>query len=150
MHICKKQPRAITLVEILVVLAVLGITFAMGATFIRYHTPSIALHQGASALRNDLQEARALALTYQHDYAVVFHIASSTYDIIQLEPTLSVLKQQTLPEHIDFTMVGPFMDNMVRFNTAGAASESGNVQLVNTQGVTQTITIQPTGFISSQ
>lgn len=148
-HLRYKNLKAITLIEVVVSIAVMATTAFMGALFVKLHEPGINLHQGAGEIRSYLQEARSLSLTYQTRHGIYFNIASSTMDLIELNGGTTIIKTIPLPERITFGIVGPFSGDVVSFNAAGAASESGMITITNTEGESKTITVNPSGYIEA-
>ena len=54
----KNKSKAITLIEIMVVIAILGIIASITAGFIKYYQPNIQLTTEIRKIRSDINEAR--------------------------------------------------------------------------------------------
>ncbi|MBI4122457.1 MAG: GspH/FimT family protein [Parcubacteria group bacterium] len=145
-----RKVNAITLVEAIVSISIIGATVGMAAAFIKYHEPTIRLHGAAAELRGELLEARSLALSLQVDHGLVFRIDEEAYDLAVFNGAPQVTASTTLSQGITFVSAGPFTDNAVRFNAAGAASQGGTIILQNVNGATKQIIINPSGYVSIQ
>lgn len=143
----KNKTKAITLVELLVSIGVVVITLGMIATFIKFQEPRFALSAATHDLQTTLREARARTLTQQRQHQVRFIIATNQYELIDGQNPPVIIFSRTLPVTTEFYSVGPFANNTISFNTAGAATESGMVVIQNNQGKTKTVIINPSGFI---
>ena len=142
----KKDIQGFTLVEIIVVIAIIGTTTWMSATFIKEQQPNIKLYTASHALRSHLQKARQYTLTNQINHAIHLSLIDQSYELVDLSgPT--ELEIFTLPQNIEFGSITPFTNDQVSFNAAGAASQAGIIILENTIGGTKTITVNPSGYI---
>lgn len=146
----KTKLSAITLVEVLITISVIGITIGMGATFIKYHEPSIRLHAATRQLRNNLLEARSLSLSLQINHGIHFRADENAYDLVMANGESAVIATTVLPLGISFASVGLFTNDLVRFNAAGGASQGGAITLQNTHGNTKQVIINPSGYVAAQ
>ena len=142
----KKDVKAFTLVEILVVMAIMSTTILMSATFIKYQQPTMKLYTASQTLRNHLRKARQYTLTNQITHAIHFSIEENSYELLDLSGQTE-LEIFTLSSNIQFNAPTTFTDNQVSFNATGAASQSGIIILKNSRGDTKTITVNPSGYI---
>ncbi len=70
-----------TLLEVIVVVAVLGVLFAIGGFYsVRYRDIS-ALRETQSQLVKDFERARAYSKRYSYDYKITIDVANNKYDI---------------------------------------------------------------------
>jgi len=146
-----KRLAAITLIEVLVSIGVIGMTLTMVAGFIKYQQPAMELSGSSNELRSALNEARGLTLTTQSVHGVHFIMEANQYEIIeQGSGAPTVLKTVMLPGAISYATVGPFTNDTILFNTAGAATESGAISIENTYGNSASVIVNPSGFISIQ
>ncbi len=144
----KNKKKAVTLIELLVALGILGLTLALGAMFLKFQIPGLALASEAQTVRSELLRARSLTLTQQTPHGLVLEPETGAYRLDRLGPSPATLANFTLGSGITFGAAGPFLNNTVTFNPAGAAAESGTIILRNSNNVTKTITISPSGFVT--
>jgi len=138
------RPRALTLIEFVVSIGIMAVTFSLGAAFIRYHQPSITLSASARELKGALQRARDYSLTRQNIFGIKFLVIENKYQIVT---GVDVWEDITLPAMVQFYSVGPFANNTVRFNSSGAASEAGTIVLQSSDGQQKQIIISPSGYV---
>lgn len=146
----QNKKRAITLIELLVCIGIMVVTLSLGVTFLKFQSPNINLHGETQKVRATLQRARNLTLTYQITYGVIFFQETGTYQLICYNPNQTILETFTLAPGITFSALGPFTNNTVTFNTAGAVSQAGSVILTNTNNISKSVIINPSGYISAQ
>jgi len=146
----KKNHTGITLIELLAVIAIMGILASVSAGFIRAYQPNIKLYTETRQLREALEEARSRTIAEQKIYGVRFFEAQGQYELVSLEGGVMVESASALPSEVWFSSIAAFEDGTVRFNKAGAAHESGNVVLENSDGSARTISINPSGYIETE
>ncbi|MDP3995466.1 MAG: GspH/FimT family pseudopilin [bacterium] len=143
----KNRQNGVTLMELLAVIAVLGILATVGAGILRAHRPAIALYVEARQLRQTLEEARSRTIAEQQNYGVRLLEEAGVWELVLEDSGITVLSEHALSAGISYEVVPAFQNNIARFNTAGAASESGTIVLVNTDGETRSIVINPSGYV---
>jgi len=134
------------------VLASIGILLAMATIsipYLRKFQPNLKLTGTANDISADLKYAQQLTITEQIIYAVYFDNTLDKYYIYRLNPpaATSTIKSVTLPAEVSINNVTGLTGNIVRFNSYGSVSESGEIELINTNNSTATIKIKPSGFI---
>jgi len=141
--------KGFTLAELLTAITIVIILASISITAFRNIRPSLQLSGTARNLVTDLRYAQQLAVTEQKDHGVRFSTTTEDkYQIIRHEnTTTTVLKEELLPEEIDFQQITPLINNEIRFNPYGAVKEEGEITLINTKNVTTTIKISPSGFV---
>lgn len=141
------KTKAITLIELLVSIGILAVTVSLAATFIRFQKPNIELYQAARELRATLGAARGRALTNQQPYQVHFSIVSNQYELKEAAGAGATVQTVSLPAKVQFYNVGPFLNDAVIFNPAGAAEPAGTITLQNSNNKQTNIIISPAGYI---
>lgn len=137
-----------TLTEFIIAIGIIIILTSIGIPVFRGIRPSFQLSGTARNLVTDLHYAQQLTVTEQVDHGVLFSTTEDKYQIIRHEnATTTVLKEELLPEGIDFQQISPLSNNEIRFNPYGAAKEEGEITLINTKNTTTTIKVSPSGFV---
>ncbi|MDP1709673.1 MAG: type II secretion system protein [Candidatus Komeilibacteria bacterium] len=144
----KNKYQALTLIELLVAIGILGITISMAATFIKFQQPNLELSAAARDLRSTLQRARLLSLTTQINHGVLFLAAQNSYQTVRLAPSPATLNTTVLPLSVQYITIDPFTANIASFNAAGAAAAAGTIVLRNTQNREKRIILNPSGYVS--
>jgi len=143
-----KSQESFTLLEVLVAITIFIIIASLGVFALRNVQPNLRLSGTSRDLVTDLRYAQQLAVTEQVDYGVYFSTTTEDkYQIIRHGGIDEVLKEEILPEGINFQYISPLTDNEVRFNPYGAAKEPATTTLVNINGKTKTIRVSPSGFV---
>lgn len=140
---------ALTLIELLAVIAIIGVLASISAAFIRAYQPNIKLYTETRTLREALEEARSRTIAEQQLYGVRFFQEEGSYELVNLEGGVSVIASHALPNGVWFASIHAFENSTVRFNKAGAAHESGDVVLRNSDNEERTISINPSGYIET-
>ena len=142
----KKQ--AFTLVEMLVVLAVIALILSLSIPFTSGFGKGLRLKTAARAILGTLRVAKSNAITYRQKYTVFFDKEGEAYWIEDSEGRLFERKRE-LPSSIRFknpddenTDPITFEDDKVVFYPTGAIEGGGgSVTITNNQGNSKTISI---------
>ncbi len=140
--------RGFTILEILIAIAIIGITGAIGVPIYQQASSALNLNAAARDLASDLRLAQQSAVTDQKIYAVNFNLAQKTYFIIN---TVSgqTIKTVALNSKINLQSITGLTDNIARFVSTGAATEAGAIVL-SCEDKTSTIEIKPSGYVKIQ
>lgn len=137
--------RAFTLVELVVVIAILGILAAVAAPRWGDGVGRRRLDAAAGRIAADLQFARHLARTQSRTATVVFDVPASTYGIAGVRDPLTASSSYRVvlsesPYHVQVDSADFDGDSAIAFDAFGAADSPGSVVVSNTAG-TRTIAI---------
>lgn len=139
--------KAFTLVEVLIVIAIISVIAGVSWSTFKVLQPSLQLASIARDLTTDLRYAQQLAVTEQVNHGVRFSTTADEYQIIRYGTTTEEILRKSLPENVDFQEIVGFSNNEVIFNPYGAVKTAGTVCLINTKNTTTTIEIKPSGFV---
>jgi type II secretion system protein H len=138
----KWGPRGFTLMELLIVVVVIGIIAALAVPSFLSYMPKLRVKSAARDVVSQLRLARSKAVSERRPYGVSFNVGDNT--IITFADTDSpssqtystsdsLIKADTLTPDVDLTSC-TYTNNCVVFNATGAASTSGDVQIVTDDG----------------
>ncbi|OJI06620.1 hypothetical protein BK004_02645 [bacterium CG10_46_32] len=147
MEYFKNNRNGITLIELLTVIAIIGVTVSISAAVLKQYQPNIRLYTAGKTLRSELSNARMKTIAEQKTYGIHFTQGLNQYELVLVDGTTETQKTYPLSESISFTSVGPFTNDVVTFNKAGIPSENGSIVLQTADGGTKTITINPSGYV---
>lgn len=137
-----------TLTEFVVAILIVITLASVGVFALRDAQPSLRLSGAARNLATDLRYAQQLAITEQIDHGILLSTTTEDkYQIIRHGVQDEILKEEVLPEGIDFQYISPLANNEVRFNPYGAAKEAATTTLINVKNKTKTIRVSPSGFV---
>lgn len=138
-----------TLVEILVVIAIIVIIIGISIPTFRTFQPTLRLNGVVRELVSDLRYAQQLAVTEQLEYCLRFFPGNKKYELIKCQDPEAeeILKTVFLQDISSMVIAGFNFDNEARYNPYGAVKESGNIVLENSEGKIKTVEVRPSGFI---
>ncbi|MCK5044475.1 prepilin-type N-terminal cleavage/methylation domain-containing protein [Candidatus Parcubacteria bacterium] len=146
-----EKPTGFSLIEILIVVAM--VTIIAGISFVSFKNiqPILELKGMTSELTNDLRYAQQLAVTEQIDHGIHIFPIEGKYQIIKYGSVQEILKEKLLPDKIDFSEVNGFTNNEAKFNAYGAAKEQGTIIILSVEDNSTTrIEVSPSGFVKNQ
>jgi prepilin-type N-terminal cleavage/methylation domain-containing protein len=140
--------RAFSLVEMLVVLAIISMIMAISIPFTSGFGKGLRIKTTARAIAGIMNVARSNAVTFRKNYSVVFDVKKSQY-WIEDEADHVYEKKYFLPGPIKFEIKGDkeadpvtFENDKVTFNSSGAVEGvSGAVTFTDKQGGSRTISV---------
>ncbi|MBU0759563.1 MAG: GspH/FimT family pseudopilin [Candidatus Omnitrophica bacterium] len=152
------KKRGFTLVEMLVVLAIIGMLLGISIPFTSGFGKGLRIKTASRAILGTLRVARSSAITYRDRQMVVFDAQEGAYWIQDEDGNISE-KKHKLPGSIKFELPGnkesdpiTFKDDAVIFVPSGAVEgPSGTITLSDKGGDSRTISIiSSTGKITIQ
>ncbi|MFQ6084059.1 MAG: GspH/FimT family pseudopilin [Candidatus Aminicenantia bacterium] len=143
MKIWKKQNKGFTLIETLIILAILGVMLALGYPAIRTNLEKRKLDDTGREILTTLQRAKFQAIRNKTIYSVSFDLAQNSWTLSVYNYTTSqwdiiLTKQIPSPLTIDNislpdpdTLEAINVDDQVVFNSLGFADREGTITLQN-------------------
>lgn len=137
-----------TLLELMLVVAVIGVGAAVTGFSIRGMLPELRLKAAVRDLMSDLNAARLSAVRENSRVVVRFHTDTDSYTIFiddgggtpadaannQLDADETVIKTVVMPSGVTLDSVAMGPASWVRFNGQGWPNVSGNVRLSSSDG----------------
>lgn len=140
--------KGFTLIEALVVIAIIGIVASVSIGVLKLLQPSLKLKSATRDLMVDLRYAQQMAVTEQVNYGVHFSTTTNSYQFFRYGTTTQELSEKSLSEGIAFQEIVGFSSNEEAiFNPYGATVATGTVSLINTENETKIIGVRPSGFV---
>ncbi|MFH1311772.1 MAG: GspH/FimT family pseudopilin [Candidatus Eisenbacteria bacterium] len=128
-----------SLIELLVVVAIMTGLLAASIPSLRSHTESINLIKASQSVAGTMKLARQRAVTTLNDVVVIFDTSAGTYYVFEDVDKDGVYDTgetrsgtYKIPNRVGIEDVS-FTNDKVTFNARGAASETGAVILLNTR-----------------
>lgn len=148
-----KFERGFSLIELMVVIVITGLLF-LSVPALRKHSANSSLIQASENLASTLRLARQRAVAAGINAVVVFDVTTNSYyifDDVDGDRNLGTNERQTaftkLPSGVSFADVN-FSQNKVSFNPRGSADQTGDVILINRNGIARQILLNaPTGLV---
>jgi prepilin-type N-terminal cleavage/methylation domain-containing protein len=141
-----KSDVGFTLLEVMTVLAIIGIISLISMPIYLQIRPTLTLNSETRDVVSDLRYAQQLAVTEQTNYSIELNQAQNKYTITNTE-TSTIVKDENIKTGISIQSISGFTTDTIIFNVTGAALESGSFTLANLNNATTTITIKPSGYV---
>ena len=144
--------KGFTLMEMLVVLAVIGLLLGVSIPFFSGFTKGAKLKTATKGVAALLNTARGLAITYRKNYSVIFDYSAQTHEYYIIDEEGQVYtKKYSLPSSIRFFRPSDpahpttFPSRAAAFSSAGGLTgSSGSVWLADKKGDIRRITVSNT------
>jgi prepilin-type N-terminal cleavage/methylation domain-containing protein len=138
----RRAARGFSMIETLIVLALIGVLATMGFTMLLAARPHVQLERGEVAVVSYLNDARGLAVSEEARVRVIFDAGSATMETDMLPPGavswVTARPDRVLPEGVEFGTI-TFAANTVEFTTRGSLVAGGTVALESSTGETFTL-----------
>jgi prepilin-type N-terminal cleavage/methylation domain-containing protein len=142
----KKSPAGLTLMELIIVLAVLAILVGIASPLIAQFSSGFKLRGAAREVATDLQFARLLAVKENKNSRVVF--SANSYEV-RVGPIGSETVTKSRSFGVDYPQI-TLSGSAVAFNSRGiVTSGSGTITVSHPMG-TKNITVSSTGRVQVQ
>ncbi|MBN2377541.1 MAG: GspH/FimT family pseudopilin [Sedimentisphaerales bacterium] len=132
--VIKPKIRAFTIIEMVIVLAIISILASVAAVSFSNSSKNVQLQCAADRLIADLNLVRDQARRQQQDYELIFNVGARSYSAIGVPSHTGTediaVSLQAAPYYITSLSV-PFTDNKIIFDAQGNPTESGSVTLSN-------------------
>ena len=139
----------ISLMELLIVIAIIGIISLIGLPVYKNISPNITLNASVRDMASDLRYAQQLTVTEQKMYSVRFNALDNSYYIFQVNSG-AVVKSRNINSQVRISAITGLSSSTATFTVTGASVESGEISLVNTNNKTNIIEIKPSGYVKIQ
>jgi hypothetical protein len=138
------------LLSLLVTISIIIVMISIGIPAYSRFKPNIELSGSVTDLVADLRLAQQLCLSEQIVYGLQLSQALDRYEIISVDTATTTIKTVTLPASVELGAIAGFDDDLVRFNSYGAVSQAGDIELISENGNTKRIYVRPSGHIQSE
>lgn len=145
----KNNKKGTMLVNIVIICGIIALLTTVSIPYIRKYQVNVKLSGDARDLAGNLRLAQQLTITEQVPHLLSFDYSNDRYSILRLPSPMATTTVLTvdLDLEVAFQQINGFTDNLVRFNSYGAVSESGDIVLTNTESKIITIYVKPSGYI---
>ncbi|MFH1522279.1 MAG: hypothetical protein ABIE43_00490 [Patescibacteria group bacterium] len=143
----RKEQSGYSLFNLLVSIGVIVLLTTISIPYLRKYQPNLKLSATARDLVSDLRYAQQLTITEQIPHSVNFDINNGLYQIFKLDVATTTIKTVEFDSNINFQDITGLSGHRVIFNYYGGVSQAGEIFLVNTNNVTATVNIKPSGYI---
>lgn len=143
-----KKYWGVTLIELLTVVAIIGILTAVGAPTVAHFLPGIQLNGSARVLSANLREAQERTITEQKPHLIRFSTTSPFYyELIRIDDgDEELIKKINLASSITISLQPSITNNQIVFSTDGGPSSNGQITLT-INGASKIVSVSPAGFI---
>lgn len=135
------------LMDLLVAIGIIALLATIAIPYLKKYQPNLKLNAAARDLTTDLRYAQQLTITEQKVHQVVFDLVNNKYNILKIDTATTTVKTVIFDSELSFKQITDLTDNQVIFNYYGGVSQAGKIILTNTNNVTATINIKPSGYI---
>lgn len=134
-----KSKKGFTLIELIVVIAIISIILGMAApssNVIRKSKEKSELKE----LKRDIEYARDNAIFHNQVYSVIFYVNENRY-VIKSNKN-NIIKKKTLSSDLKILRTN-FINDRIIFSYIGAPNRGGTISLTNSKGEIINVTVRP-------
>lgn len=137
-----------TFMELMVVLAVAGITSALAIPNFRTLNSGVQIHSATEEVASELRLARQLAITHRDRVRITFDLGQQAL-VVE-----SINGSEATPHHVyryadkGVAIEEPSTGPEILFHPSGRSATATTIHLRNKEGQTQTVTVGITGRVS--
>jgi len=147
----KIHPSGTSLIQLMVVMAILVIIAAVSFPRLTEYTNDLELKNSTKALLANLKLAQQKTVTEQVKYAVRLTPAGGSYFLVKKTVPEEVLASWLLNNNVYFSTITGLVNNEAVYNFTGAVDFTGEVTLTHLDTAKQTLVeIKPSGYVSWQ
>lgn len=139
-----KNMRGFTLVEMMIVIALLGIMFAIAIPAWMQFRPNTDLRTAARGIAGDFFNMKQRSFAEQTPYRIVFDRVNQSYQLINDSTNVTMQTKNFAEFDGNIELITTFPNDTINFFTRGTASP-GSVTLTNRRNSTATIRVNMTG-----
>lgn len=140
--------KGMSLYELLIVIAIIGILVMVVTISMRDFLPSWKLANNAKIISTKLRQAQEDAVTTQKQHLIRFTTGTQPVflQLIKIDVAEVEIQKLYLDQNISVTLDPSFTNSQITFSADGGPSTSGNI-VVNLNDASKTINISPAGTI---
>lgn len=135
------------LLDLVVSLGIIALISTISLPYFKKYQTNLKLNGAARELTTDLRYAQQLTIGQQAVHLLEMDLATDSYQILRSGVATTTVKAVTLDPAVSFQQITGLDSNRVVFNSYGGVSQAGQIILVNTNGITATINIKPSGYV---
>lgn len=143
----RRQQAGFTLIEVMIVGAIVGIVVALAVPNLRVWLAKYDLKQSMSEIASDLNLAKLVAMNRNRQATVIIQMAGSHVQVSGASGGQEIFGMRTLPPRVNALPGGTATVNFssIGLSTATAAQ---TIQVRNEQGLTYSISVLPSGKVT--
>lgn len=143
-----KKLRGVTLIELLVTIAIIGILTAVAVPTVSQYLPGIQLNGSARVLSANLREAQERTITEQKQYLIRLSVTSPFYyELIRIDNgNEELIKKINLASSQTVSLSSGITNNQIVFSADGGPSSNGQIT-ITANGANKIVSVSPAGFI---
>ena len=142
------QRAGFTIFEVTVVVGIVVLVIISSLPAIRTAQINSTLRREGRSLLSDLRLAQQLTLGEQTTHLVkLFNTTPQKYQLIARLASDTIIKEHELNNKITWQDMGGFTNNEIIFTISGSAVEAGTIVLQNTNGLTTSLEVKPSGYV---